>query len=512
MREFGISAVAASKSMLTGNVLLFPGGVLTKRNHISIATTKVYVRACYGNIYDKRRTCGNKVFVTGTNGIGKSIFRTYVFCRMMEEAARASKDTAFFFQYRCNCRIVTFQQNLKEIRGFACEFSHVRSLASSWHSQGVNIESLATISQSLWEIHDSLRKSVGWMFSNLEKDHVNQHYREKYAHMIKEFMPIWSLHELQDARDKLGLELALTAEEQVLVAEQGLYVSPPDDVIAIRYNVYGGIAKAVLVEPLRALRKIWAAVDQAIAPRLRWDDGFRRKELVHFGSYDSDLKGPLSGFIAALVADRCMSMCDVGFREGLLKSSFTWYSSDELISAKLFLLSSYIAVASGSQKGTVSIRELPKEKSRPGSRLRTANIRRAIESFPAGYRSELVSLQLLGDRLTHLLDKGVQADECVLLRPIEVDANAVDAILVSDKGVFFLQAHLRRLNTPTVVSLLHSLVEVCTAKSALCGLVILVFASTYSSSNAVCLPADLPPLLPHYLMCLESDGVATAKQ
>ena len=160
-----------------------------------------YVRPCYAEYYDlivtllentmQWKESKDQIIVTGTPGIGKSIFYIYFFQRWRRENPSSTVVVASFYDDRSPPKCFVF--NPTDRKGVKINFSQAEDYPEALHLyDGVPSGHPADFRMVCFT-----SPNRNWLYS----------LRKNFGH-IALYMPLWTLEELQDANAqlKLGIE------------------------------------------------------------------------------------------------------------------------------------------------------------------------------------------------------------------------------------------------------------------------------------------------------------------
>jgi hypothetical protein len=177
---------------------------------INYKKDKFYVRECYPKYYDFITSALNRkdyISLTGTPGIGKSIFYIYFFQRYRRENPNQTVVTAAFTGNRTLKKCAVFQPNNQE---------------------GVEMKGIPRIEGAIYFYDgppDIKPEDKMVCFTSRKYEWLNEMIKEEYHLAL--YLPFWTLNELLEANDLLELGLR-------------------EDVIKQRFFLFGGSARYCL--------------------------------------------------------------------------------------------------------------------------------------------------------------------------------------------------------------------------------------------------------------------------
>ena len=244
-------------------ILEFPQGYIDMTNKLKPEKTKVFVRECYPPLYEKMVTMSKlledpskhspvPVFILGTPGCGKSLFRMYVCHRLLQRAREVGKAAYILFQKaeegdECKTVYVVCQEVGMEATTLEYRREHHMDLSRSvagWEKAGALVVSLVDVTKGKFK-NVAVKTEHMWHFSSPNPDLVSHKDRRK-TNFADLYMPLWSLAELKLAQQVL--DLVITA------VKRGGYCDPEGvtgagELIEHRFHLFGGSARAVLENP-----------------------------------------------------------------------------------------------------------------------------------------------------------------------------------------------------------------------------------------------------------------------
>ncbi len=582
MTVFAQRCLELSKTALAArSVLEFPDGVLDMRNSINTEQRSIFVRDCYEPLFDwccrelllsdqrhssemaprnasepsgsapvvgsfshgppvqhplnvKHRA---KVFVLGTPGVGKSMFRTYVFIRLLAIARTLTNKQKYIFVFQKHgidamVAVYTLAQDSLQCYTFPHGLD-LGKFCQRFQADESIVVSLADVSYGLWR--SSIQPRIEWLFSSPNAKLLNDSEIAKECIRTMACMPLWSLEELQYARAKLGLRATLLDAEREFL-EMGVDTTTEEGVVTLRYCLYGGSIRRVLSKPEDAVlqlqevlssysedhRKISDNADRDIVATVRdriavrdLADEYWKAGVPNFSWWKARNRA-CSRYVASRFALAVLISMDDSFNAIFLRNgipSVIGFEAECLLLARLMMSA---RVPAGSNVWL--LRHLPARGCSVTTPM-TEQLQRCINTFPGKLSLEIMPHAMLCTRLAALLERQATADDatagpCVLLLPLEWNAPAIDGILVSrvvESGrwipcVFLLQATISQrhpVNGAKSLRFLNELVAACAEKSAICGLVFLVPYHLYDSfQHQTIEDADLSQRTPQYALSL----------
>ncbi|CAK4611648.1 unnamed protein product [Aphanomyces euteiches] len=219
------------------------GDCITSRHNVALPypnekVEKVFVRQCYRDIFDLflDKIAGGRSFfgISGTPGIGKSLFFVYILYRLAHDPLSPFKPKRICYQVKDTFLL------------FDMEEYSVRLIASA--AVPILLDDLSTLSLYVIDGQDStpLNSTCVTLFIASPQSSTYQHY-ERHKNAVEWFFPVWTLDELHQCR-------------KVCFPHVGK--NSLDD----RYRICGGVARSIFHDDGREiLRRINAALEDVNA-------------------------------------------------------------------------------------------------------------------------------------------------------------------------------------------------------------------------------------------------------
>ncbi|KAH9152498.1 hypothetical protein LEN26_003700, partial [Aphanomyces euteiches] len=201
-----------------------------------------YVRKAYSSYYDRvleLLQTYKYISVTGTPGIGKSIFYDYFFSRYRNEHPEAIIVTASFNKDRQLKDCVVFSPDGSSMIWDNTDFPNIgKRIPNALHLY----DGPPSVEPARSKMVTFTSPNFGWLDS----------MRKNAAH-CELYMPVWELSELGDAVKVLNLEIS-------------------DEELAERYKQFGGVPRYCLAKSARYYRKGLIDMQQAIEKIKTFED------------------------------------------------------------------------------------------------------------------------------------------------------------------------------------------------------------------------------------------------
>lgn len=446
-------------------ILEFPEGYIDMDNNLKPEKKKLFIRDCYPILYDKMVAMSKlledpsecspvPVFILGTPGCGKSVFRMYVCNRLLQLARHNGRSVYILFQKAeedgPKTVHVVCQKFGEDVAAFTFLKHHENQL-----SEFVNLhERSKDLVISLVDVTKGKYKNVAatcghmWYFSSPNVELVNHKDRFKTP-VVDLYMSLWHLKELKKARQVLNLQINAIHNEN--------YTDPPDEtspdsIIEHRFHAFGGSARAAFENPERTeifIKKELANVTffEALIPLLDANPEevcARVSHSLFHVDAGNDCKARYqwaSPIIKARVADAALKTHDQKI-EGFLNSEISPGAKGEILE-ELWFQRLVLATRSTKKSNQMALRRVgPYSNNETIAAPDQKNLRDRLRNLPE-IQTKWHDAEHMGNALESVLSN-FKSCEAIMLRPFEFTMMAIDGILVFDlKGelcVLLLQA------------------------------------------------------------------------
>jgi hypothetical protein len=506
------------------NSLVFEHGAFDMDNKIDEDLTKVYVRKCYELLFDRMAVVSpleqhkdhGGVFVLGTPGVGKSMFRNYVCRRLVQRAREAEKALMVLFQKADKdgatqpIYVLGYSEkgDMLEVLKYGPEANGaLYARIDAAHTDGTTIV-VSLIDVSAGE-YKSCRVSTHhmWFFSSpnyalmTASDRLKGHSRAA----SDLWMPLWDMDEVLDAWAVLfdGLPPAVPPDGDDLCSAFAPGTALPKEAVVRRVQEYGATARVAFARQLqeqvvqkfdeKLSDKLWTAeLLPTLSESIHSVTARASHSLIH-----ADVVFPFtlkqrtlrwaSAKIKATVAAAALKDKDF-CHEALLVADGGPSFKGEMVEA-LWFERFVLATAVGCRENQVSLACVTRSKRDQAVRT----LQERLASF-VSMDQRWCSKRVMAAATESACDVGTtdREDVAVLLRPFESDMMAVDGVLVFRMGdvvwCLLLQATIAKNHgtKETAAAYLETLVAAAQSKGATVGLVFVLPLSRYGGTDGKC--------------------------
>ena len=448
-------------------------------NIIKSGKKSIFVRSCYAPLYEESIRISNvndpavdpiSVFILGTPGCGKSLFRMYFCHRLLNMAKTQNKDTYILFQKADtnapatkSVFVVKKANSDESATMLTYRPESVLQLSidvNLWQRQGSLVVSLIDVSSGLYQ-NVSVITRYSFLFSSLNSLLVDVKDRLKSNSVKDVYMWLWLLEECKEANKVLKLGIS-------------------DVDIEHRFFRFGGSARAVLENPAlaqsfldKALKSISVQSNQPLCNLLTASEdevaSLFSHSLFHITCGDSftipkyqwaSLR--IKHLVAAIALEQMTNEL-----EGIINSPLVASGTKGEMVEALWFERFVLATKSASKGNLMTLKELS---IKPISSPSASDLLTCLTSF-INIEVRWCSKDLMSNYLQKALEDISQPHfvGVILLRPHEFTMMAIDGIIVFRLGsrvcVIYLQATIRETHPTSekAAEYLDSLTTICSA-------------------------------------------------
>ena len=217
------------KNPIAGRLLPI-GPLIHRKNSLLSEISDVYIRDCYEDLYDKHILNDpnmSHIFVTGTPGIGKSVFRSFVLWKQIQKARENRENCVFCLGKSPRDSSSSYYIVMRE--------GEIVQMKEDMVKYQLEITRAISISMSGYRLYSHIDVSKGNSGNTLsmEENHMRIYYTSPNEEAWKEenklfgtvlCLPVWTLEELTDFYLTIGgnevLINALIHEENRVIPER----------------------------------------------------------------------------------------------------------------------------------------------------------------------------------------------------------------------------------------------------------------------------------------------------
>ncbi|GIQ80310.1 hypothetical protein KIPB_001087 [Kipferlia bialata] len=204
-----------------GVTVTFTGGTIDMDNEIDSDAERVFLRPCYERIINALIRTSHigpqmqpptgkhrKAFVLGTPGTGKTVCRNVACAALVQQCISHHASAHIIFQKASGAsRLETPVVHVSaggEVSGSLVGASEeiLGPMVAKWQRQGDLVVSLIDVSEGRYR-RNVTKTKVEWYFSHPDESLIKNKDRLKSHHNNDMWMPLWTLKELQTAREGL---------------------------------------------------------------------------------------------------------------------------------------------------------------------------------------------------------------------------------------------------------------------------------------------------------------------
>ena len=450
-------------------VLEFPEGYIDMDNIVKSQKKKIFIRSCYAPLYEESLRLSNinnptsdpvSIFILGTPGCGKSLFRMYFCHRLLDMAKTQTKDVYILFQKAKNNIFVVkkkfFDENATTLTYELVGDLLLRANIYQWEQDGCIVVSLIDVSNGIYDV--GITAKYQYYFSSPNDVLIADKDRLKSGSRIDVYMGLWSIGESKMANEVLQLDIS-------------------DSIIEERFYKFGGSARAILDKPelsetflkkaLTSLKNSKSLIRLLSMPEEDLASGFSHS-LFHITSTDKNFTTAKYQWaslpIKQMVAEIALKQLTHEL-EGIMNSSYIAPGTKGEMIEALWFERFILATKSDSKENKMDVKEFSIP---PLLSLTVSEMHYCLTHF-THITLHWCSTDLMSDYLLKaLVDiRLTDAHSAILLRPHEFMMMAIDGIIITrlvDKiCVFYLQATIAKNHSTSVraAAYLDSLTENC---------------------------------------------------
>ena len=433
-------------------VLEFSSGYIDMDNLLKVQMKKILVRACYAPLYQKALEMSHlndscldpvSIFILGTPGCGKSVFRMYVCHRLLDSAKIQNKNIYVMFlkadeSAGATTTVYVICKKLDEANATTLVYSpeardQLCMDVRKWDVEKSCVVSLIDVSRGIYkDIAVSTR--YRWYFMSPNTSLIKDKDRLKSHCAVDFFMDLWSLAELKYAKDVLLLSVSESDIEEY-------------------FYKFGGSARSVLDNPVLAQSFLNAALFD-ISNKKQLQNLLRKSEIelastashsiFHVTNKGLDFLNPVyqwaSSPIKQLVAEAALQQNTVEL-EGIMNTPFLGPGTKGEMIEALWFERFVLATKSKSKDNMMSLIEFSVT---PSLFPSASQLLHCLKNFMF-MKSLWVSKNSMSTHLQQALKDILQMDthHAILLRPHEFNMMAIDAILITRVEARIFVLHLQ---------------------------------------------------------------------